>query len=103
MNRHLTFDQIRERVAGQNAAAIMARARTANRLAKTLQGRHRAAAYSVKNDALLALFRTFPDNVRILRDPAEPNFVVLALRSSGLGLHVPATHFTNGGNEQCAA
>ena len=72
MNRHLTFDQIRERVAGQNAAAIMARARTANRLAKTLQGRHRAAAYSVKNDALLALFRTFPDNVRILRDPAEP-------------------------------
>jgi hypothetical protein len=103
MKGRFTFSQILDRVAEQNAATMMARARTANRLAKTLQGRHRATAYSVKNDALLALFRTFPDNVRILRDPAEPNFIVLALGASGLGLHAPATHFTNGRNEECAA
>ena len=103
MNGHFTFRQLLDRVAQQNAAAIMARARTANRLAKTLEGRPRAKAYSVKNDALQALFRTFPDDVRIMRDPAEPNFVVLVLRSSGLGLHAPATQLADWRNEQCAA
>src|SRR5262249_42902477 len=103
MSRQFTFRQILERVAEQNAAAMMARARTANRVAKALQGRPRAKAYSVKHDALLALFRTFPDNVRVISDPAEPNFVLLALRSSGVGLHAPATHFTDGRNERCAA
>jgi hypothetical protein len=99
----LTFEEILAREAGPNAARMMKRARMANRLAKALQGRPRAKAYSIKNNTLLALFRTFPDTVRVMKDPAEPNFVVLALRSSGLGLHAPATHFTDGRNEKCAA
>ena len=97
MNRRsqhaLTFKGLLEQTAPSNAGRLMHRARTANRLAKSVSGRARRAAYRVKTDALVTLKRRFPEQVEILRDDRQPRMVVVAVASAQFGLHAPAREF----------
>ena len=100
MNRRgqnaLTFKGLLEHTAPANAGRLMQRARTANRLAKTVSGRARAAAYRVKTDALVTLTKRFPDRVELRRDFRHPQMVVVAVVAAGFGLHAPARNFAAG-------
>jgi hypothetical protein len=55
-------------VAKDNARVLAERARTANRLAKTLRGKARRSAYAVKHKTLAAFVRKFPEWSVIRRD-----------------------------------
>jgi hypothetical protein len=74
----------------------MHRARTANRLAKTVSGKARTVAYRVKTDALVTLKKRFPDHVELRRDVRQPRMVVVAVADDRFGLHVPAQNFIAG-------
>jgi hypothetical protein len=89
-----TFRDALELVAERNADRLMHRARLANRLAKTAEGRGRRAAYRVKTAALVTLRERFPHRVEIAVDPTMPKFVVVRVETARFGLHAPAVRFT---------
>lgn len=94
--RRTTFGGILSNVRAENSRRLMARAAIANRLAKSIGGRARARAYSVKHSALLRLSQRFPNEVTIHSDPYTPGFVVVIVQSCRFGLHAPAGHFEQG-------
>jgi len=93
MNRRdqnaLTFKRILAQTASANAKRLMHRARTANRLAKTTNGKARIMAYRVKTDALVTLTKRFPDDVVLRRDNNQPQMVMVAVTAAQFGLHAP--------------
>jgi hypothetical protein len=97
-----TFQETLARVSERNAAALMRRARLANRLAKTSERHGRRNAYAVKVRALSALRERFPERVTVLADPMLPRFVVVAIPAARFGLHAPVEVFAAGG-DRCAA
>lgn len=100
MNRRsqnaLTFKGLLERTAPSNAGRLMQRARTANRLAKSVNGKARRVAYQVKTDALVTLKKRFPEQVELLSDARQPRMVVVAVAAARFGLHAPAQEFAQG-------
>jgi len=94
-NQHNNFRHLLGHVESQNAARLMQRAQTANRLAKSLRGVARLNAYSIKRDALLALRRSFPDKVKVRIDRrCAGAFVLVEVRTVRFGLHAPASLFS---------
>lgn len=94
-----TFNQILKRLETQNAARLIEKARTANRLAKSApDSRARCRAYRVKTEALLNLRRRFPSRTSVKTDPRIPAFVIVeyTLPQTGArcGLHASAHDFT---------
>ena len=89
----VTFKGLLEQIAPANAGRLMQRARTANRLAKTVNGRARATAYRVKTDALVTLTKRFPDQVELRRDLRHPQMVIVRVAAAQFGLHAPAQNF----------
>jgi hypothetical protein len=97
------FAEIVGAVADRNAGALMARARLANRLAKTSStGRARRVAYRAKVAALLALRDRFPARVAVEPDPMLPAFVLVRVTAARFTLHAPVERFAEGG-ARCAA
>jgi hypothetical protein len=100
MNRRsqnaLTLKGLLELTAQSNAGQLMHRAHTANRLAKSVSGRARRAAYRVKTDALVTLKKRFHDQVELLSDDRQPRMVVVAVAAAHFGLHVPTLEFAKG-------
>jgi hypothetical protein len=93
-----TFNQILKLLEAQNAQRLIEKARTANRLAKSVpDSRARRRAYRVKVDALLNLRRRFPARTSITPDPRIPSFVIVEYASphTGVrsGLHAPVSDF----------
>lgn len=90
-----SFKAIVERVAQGNAGRLMAKARTANRLAKSAQTRQtRLGAYDVKHRALVALKEKFTADVKVSLDPQYGTYFVLVRDArSRFGLHAPARFF----------
>ena len=103
MNRRrqhtVTFKGLLERTALANQRRLMHRARTANRLAKSVNGRARIVAYRVKTEALVTLTKRFPDQVMLRRDVEQPGMVVVAVTAARFGLHAPAQNFTGRGKD----
>jgi hypothetical protein len=91
-----TFQCMLNEVAPENANKLMGRARTANKLAKSLHGRSRMRAYAVKSRAVLGLTTGFPDRVRFVTDFNTPGFVVVEAPGACFGLHVPVGLFMRG-------
>lgn len=87
------FEFIVKSLAAENASRLISRARTANRLAKSLHGRSRQNAYAVKHDALLGLHRRFPRRVELVSDHRAPHLVVVTVPQHHFGLHAPAQLF----------
>lgn len=91
-----TFTQIMTQVADKNLQSLMTRARTANRLAKTVKGRPQRRAYDVKTNVLIALNKNFPEKVKVERDyKIHGEFVVVAVKSQRFGLHTYSKHFSD--------
>jgi hypothetical protein len=88
-----TFKRLLAQTAPNNAGRLMNRARTANRLAKTVRGRARTLAYRVKTDALVALRSRFPERVTLRADTRQPRMVVVAVTAARFGLHAPRENF----------
>jgi hypothetical protein len=83
---------------------LMERARLANRLAKSVEGRSRSKAYRVKHAALRALAVRLADRVHISRDPLQPQLLVVNSLATLRGLHAPQEVLEGGSvNEQLAA
>ena len=89
------FQDILGDVATLNARRLMARARLANRLAKSLRGQNRWSAYTLKSRALFELVARFPERVRIVNDTRTPRFVVVKVPRDRFGLHAPAGLFNS--------
>ncbi|MDX6578372.1 MAG: hypothetical protein QOE96_4325 [Blastocatellia bacterium] len=88
-----SFQGILNNVASENAFSLLGRARTANRIAKGLDGESRQRVYQVKVHALLGLTVRFPGRVQIVDDSNTPKFVVVVEKIAGFGLHAPASLF----------
>src|SRR5947207_15345172 len=93
-----TFNQILKRLETQNAARLIEKARTANRLAKSApDSRARRCAYRVKVGALISLRHRFPAHTSVTTDPRIPSFVIVRYDSpqtdARCGLHAPARDF----------
>jgi hypothetical protein len=84
-----TFDEILSGAAEANRTRLMAKARQANRLAKVTRGRSRNGSYAVKHRALKSLIDKFRDETVITTDPKTPTMVVVSMKSSPFGLHIP--------------
>lgn len=98
-----TFEQILAQVASGNANRLLNRARAANRLAKSLTGKARASAYSVKHDALAALASRFPDRVTVNCDARASELLIINLNDARFGLHIPADEYSSRRIAQWAA
>ena len=88
--RKLTFNQILNGLEKSNSEKLMKRARQANRLAKRSRGHKRQLAYQVKSKALVSLVKSLPNQVEIRRDIILTDFVVVELKNTQSGLHLPA-------------
>lgn len=97
--RRQTFGRILEQVADENAGRLMAKARLANRVAKSLAGTGRRRAYRVKAGALITLSEKFPERVEVRPDAAQPGFVVVTVRQAWFGLHAPDEYFPRAARE----
>lgn len=73
----------------QNRNALMKRAFLANRIAKTARGFSRKNAYLVKDKALNAIIKKFPNEVEFRTDPTLPETVVVRVMRTKFGLHAP--------------
>lgn len=71
----------------------MERARTANRIAKSVRGKNKDIAYRVKTEALITLSKTIPEQIFISNDPRTPEFVLVQIVAARFGLHAPASKF----------
>lgn len=98
-----TFRETVGHEADVNAERLMRRARLANRIAKSSEGRARRAAYRVKAAALVGLRERFPHRVELEADPLLPTFVIVRVTDSRFGLHAPAELFGVEGGLSCAA
>ena len=92
--QQVNFQHILDMVASPNAKQLMNKAQIANCIAKSVRGRARSAAYLVKLKALASLSLRFPEKVAIAGDPNLPQFVVVAMRETGYGLHAPVEDFS---------
>lgn len=88
-----SFQEILISITSTNAHKLMERARTANRLAKSVSGKARTTAYQVKLNTLIALAQLFPEQVTVSNDPCLPGFVVVEVPGSRFGLHLPLEQF----------
>lgn len=88
-NNKPTFNEILNKTANQNSEKLMAKARTANSLAKLLNGKNRRKAYSIKSQMLCGLIRSLPSKVNICKDLRLEKFVVVELKTAQSGLHLP--------------
>ncbi|MBK8810560.1 MAG: hypothetical protein IPN69_07480 [Acidobacteria bacterium] len=84
-----TFSEVIKGFEKCHSERLMAKARQANRIAKTVRGRSRRIAYDVKASALGMLVRTLPDHVVVRRDIVLTDFVVVELKNTNAGLHMP--------------
>jgi hypothetical protein len=98
-----TFDEILTQVAPGNVNRLLGRARTANRLAKSLTGKARASAYRVKHDTLMALACRFPDRVTVINDSRAAELMIINFNQARFGLHIPVSEFAFRRKEQWAA
>lgn len=85
----LTFSQILAGVEKENSERLMSKARIANRLAKRSRGEQRKSAYTVKSDALSSLVKKMPARIDIRKDIILTDFVVVELKNTNVGLHLP--------------
>lgn len=88
-NNKPTFNEILNKTANQNSEKLMAKARTANSLAKLLNEKNRRKAYKIKSQTLCGLIRNLPNKVNICKDLRLENFVVVELKTAQSGLHLP--------------
>jgi hypothetical protein len=93
MAKKRSFNDILREEGRKNGEKLMSKARVANRVAKASKGNGRASAYNIKASALGTLIEKMPQKVRVHRDIRLDEFVVVALRDGGLGLHFPADKF----------
>lgn len=91
-NKKPTFSDILKQTARTNSETLMAKARTANRLAKRSRGRNRRNAYEVKAKILKFLVKNMPNKVRVLEDYRLDEFVVVRLEKQSSGLHTPISN-----------
>jgi hypothetical protein len=81
-----TFNQILKRLETGNAQRLIEKARTANRLAKSVpDSRARRRAYCVKTEALLNLRLRFPARTSVMADPRIPSFVISRIHLAANG------------------
>lgn len=88
-NTKRTFSETLRTLAQENSEKLMAKARTANRLAKLLKGKNRKIAYTIKADSLCGLVKSFPNKIKICKDLQLTDFVVVGLKNTKSGLHLP--------------
>lgn len=91
--RKRTFQNMVHEVADRNVGRLMSKAIIANRLAKTLTGLGRRAAYRVKTEMLTGLAQRFPEQVTVEPDHTRPDLLVVSVLSRNFGLHVPEELF----------
>lgn len=84
-----TFGETLKNLAQENSEKLMAKARTANRLAKLLKGKNRKIAYTIKAESLRSLVKSFPNKTKICKDLQLTNFVIVGLKNTKSGLHLP--------------
>jgi hypothetical protein len=85
-----TFSETVSALEGPNSEALMAKASNANSIAKSVRGKARRRAYSVKAAALTALRMKLPSRVRIRHDNRINDYIVVELKHLRRGLHYPA-------------
>ena len=94
MVKKRSFNDILTAESVKNGERLMSKARIANRVAKASNGPNRQSAYKIKASTIERLLEKFPNKVRVHRDIRLNDFVVVALKNNGLGLHFPAEKFT---------
>ena len=102
-HKRCTFNEILTQVAPSNVNHLLNRARTANKLAKSLTGKARASAYSVKHDALMALAFRFPGQVTVSNDSRDDELMAINFNEARFGLRIPANEFASRRKAQWAA
>ena len=87
-----SFNQILQKEREPNMQALMIRARTANRIAKSASIKStKLRAYKVKHKTLQGLKRFFPKDVVIEQDFYQDSGILLVtIPEQGFGLHAPA-------------
>jgi protein-arginine kinase len=88
-NTKRTFSETLKKPAQENSEKLMAKARLANNLAKRFKGKNRRNAYSIKADNLCALVKSLPNKISIRKDIKLTEFVVVELKNTQSGLHLP--------------
>lgn len=88
-NTKRTFSETLKTLAQENSEKLMAKARQANNLAKRFKGKNRRIAYSVKANSLCSLVKTLPNKINISKDIRLTDFVVVELKTTQSGLHLP--------------
>ncbi|MGI8543459.1 MAG: hypothetical protein ACR2MD_08255 [Aridibacter sp.] len=91
-NKKPTFSDILKQTARTNSETLMAKARTANRVAKRSRGRNRRKAYEVKAKILKFLVENMPNKIRVSEDFRLTEFVVISLEKESSGLHTPISN-----------
>lgn len=94
MAKKRSFNDILKAEGSKNSKKLMLKAKIANQVAKASNGNNRKSAYQIKSTALEALIAKFPHKVRVHRDIRLNDFVVVAPRDGGLGLHFRADKFS---------
>lgn len=85
----LAFRRVLNEVASANAVKLIEKARIANKLAKSLRGKSRNAAYAVKTKAVFALAGSFPEELLIENDFSTPGFLIIRVPARSFALHAP--------------
>jgi hypothetical protein len=93
-----TFRLILNSVAVENSLRLMGRARTANKLAKSVIGKSRIGAYAVKSWAVFALMTNFPEHVRIVHDFSTPGFILVKAPAYRFAVHAPTNFLSRASN-----
>lgn len=90
-----TFKEILKQTAETNLKCLMTKARTANRIAKSVEtGAARKSAYRVKTNALWFLKQSFPERVAVQSDEQYGEvFVLITVKETRFGLHAPSNAF----------
>ncbi len=76
----------------KHSEKLMQRARSANSIAKRSRGKNRRNAYAVKSRALCSLVHNLRAHTDIRADIILTDMVVVELKGSQSGLHVPIEH-----------
>lgn len=97
--RPKSFNDVVRNLADRHIDRLLGRARTANRLAKTLGGRSQDKAYAVKHETLVVLRVRFPERVSVRDDPANPLFTLVKVETPtrSYGLHIPEVYLIDRG------
>lgn len=89
MKNKVTFRQILKKVEQANAECLIAKAITANRLAKVVKGKSKHNAYHVKAETLLFLVKKMPKFVRVREDKYLESFCLVEFKHTQKALHLP--------------